>query len=34
MLAALGFDHVSLKLVGILPIIPNGAEGHLSLKSA
>lgn len=34
MLAALRFDPVSLKSVGILPVIPSGAEGHIPLKSA
>lgn len=34
MFTALRFESVSLKTVGILPMIPSGAEGHLPLKSA
>lgn len=34
MLTALRFEPISLKMVGILPMIPSGAEGHLPLKSA
>lgn len=34
MLTALRFEPVSLKMMGILPMIPSGEEGHLPLKSA
>lgn len=34
MFTALRLEPVSLKMMGILPIIPSDAEGHLPLKSA
>lgn len=34
MLNTLRFEPVSLKMVGILPMIPSGAEIHVPLKSA